>query len=127
MDEKIHPQILVVEDEKLLSQALEYKLKIADYRVLIAKNGVEGLKLAMKHKPDLILLDLIMPKMNGVDMLNQLRQDTWGKTVPVLIFTNDINPESMSSTLKDNALDYLIKSDWDLENILQKIKSKLKN
>src|SRR3989339_1384512 len=117
MDEKIHPQILVVEDEKLLSQALEYKLKIADYRVLIAKNGVEGLKLAMKHKPDLILLDLIMPKMNGVDMLNQLRQDTWGKTVPVLIFTNDINPESMSSTLKDNALDYLIKSDWDLENI----------
>jgi two-component system response regulator MprA len=117
--------ILIVEDDLALSGALENKLVAEKFKVLTAKDGHEGLESALKNKPDLILLDLIMPRMNGIEMLRKLREGKWGRTVPVLVLTNDDNPESMHQSLKDNAIDYLIKADWDLENVIKKIKTKL--
>lgn len=126
METDIKKKILIVEDDKALSNILADKLNHEDFSVLTASNGEEGLEIANKENPDLVLLDLIMPKMNGLVMLKKLREDEWGETVPVLILSNDDNPEHISETLKDNATDYLIKSDWRLEDIVNKIKATLR-
>ncbi len=79
----------VVEDEPAYQRALTEKLSREGFNVLNAKNGEEGLALALEKKPDLILLDLVMPKMDGMTMLRNLRaHNNWGKTVPVFILTN---------------------------------------
>jgi len=114
--------ILIVEDEFTLKSILRDKLVSSGFTCLSAKDGVEGLTMAIKSHPDLILLDIIMPRMNGVEMLKKLREDKWGKNAVVLLLTNDTDPQNMSETLKINAADYLIKSDWGLEDIVNKIK-----
>lgn len=119
-------KLLLVEDNVALTNVLKDKLTHENFYTLIAKNGEEGLKIAIKEQPDIILLDVLMPKMNGLIMLKKLREDTWGKTVPVIILSNDDNPEHISETLKDNALDYLIKVDWKLDDIVKKIKETLR-
>lgn len=126
MDTNTKKKVLVVEDERTLRNILQDKLKSEGFSVLAAKDGLEGLKIALKDHPDLILLDIIMPKMDGIDLLKKLRTDRWGKTVPVLLLTNDINPEHMSETLKVNANDYLVKSDWELDDVIKKIKETLR-
>ena len=118
-------KILIVEDDRSLRHALEEALGREDLTTLVAKDGEEGLAVSLKSHPDLILLDIIMPKMNGVKMLKKLREDIWGKTVPVLLLTNDADPEHMRETLKDNATDYLIKSDWEIEDVVKKLKTTL--
>jgi len=122
-DKKI--RVLVVEDDTALCYALREKLSGDGFDVLIAKDGEEGLKMAIDEKPDIILLDVIMPKMDGIEMLKRLREDEWGETVPVLVLSNDDDPEHIKDTLKGNASDYLIKSDWTLEDIVKKVKKKL--
>lgn len=126
MDIDQKKKILIVEDDGPLRKVLKDKIAHEDFSVLTAKDGGEGLKTAIKEKPDLILLDVIMPKMNGIKMLKKLRGNIWGKTVPVLLLSNDDDPEHIRETLKDNATDYLIKSDWKLEDIIKKIKETLK-
>lgn len=119
-------KILIVEDEKSLRNVLEDKLNHEGFLAQTAKDGEEGLAISFKEKPDLLLLDVIMPKMNGVKMLKKLREDPWGETVPVLLLSNDDDPEHIRETLKYNATDYLIKSDWELEDVVKKIKEILK-
>ena len=119
-------KILIVEDDRSLRFPLEEAVGREDFITLVAKDGEEGLAVALKSHPDLILLDIIMPKMNGLKMLKKLREDNWGKTVPVLLLTNDTDPEHMRETLKDNATDYLIKSDWEIEDVVKKVKTTLK-
>lgn len=114
--------ILIVEDEITLKNILRDKLVNDGFACLLAKDGLEGLNMAVKSHPDLILLDIIMPRMNGVEMLRKLREDKWGKNALVLLLTNDSDPQKMSETLKINATDYLIKADWGLEDIVNKIK-----
>lgn len=126
MDKDLKKKILIVEDDKSLRHALEEVISREGFIALVAKDGEEGLQLALKNHPDLILLDIIMPKMDGVKMLKKLREDSWGKTVPVLLLTNDSNPEHMRDALKDNAIDYLIKSDWEIKDVVKKIRSTLK-
>lgn len=126
MDTNIKKKVLIVEDDNALKSVLGDKLKSEDFLVLTAKDGEEGLRVALKNKPDLILLDVVMPKMNGLKMLEKLREDEWGEHVPVLLLSNDDDPEHIKETLKYNASDYLIKSDWELEDIIKKIKETLR-
>lgn len=123
IDQKM--KILVVDDESSLRNVLKDKISNAGYIALSANNGEEGLKIGIKEKPDLILLDVIMPKVDGIKMLKKLREDEWGEHVKVLLLSNDDDPEHIRETLKDNATDYLIKSDWELEDIVKKIKETL--
>jgi len=116
----------IVEDDETLRKILKDKLTQEGFSVLTAKDGEEGLKASFKSNPDLILLDIVMPKMDGVDMLKKLREDGWGSKVPVLLLTNDSNPEHIKETLKADATDYLVKSDWKLEDVIKKIKETLK-
>jgi two-component system alkaline phosphatase synthesis response regulator PhoP len=118
--------ILIIEDDRLLSGVLKNKLTHAGFSVLTASDGEEGLEMSITKKPDLILLDIIMPKMNGIDMLKKLREDAWGKSVPVLLLTNDDNPEHVKETLQDNATDYLIKTDWDINAVIERITETLR-
>jgi len=126
MDIDQKKKILIVDDDGSLRSVLKDKISHEGFTALTANDGEEGLKVGIKEKPDLILLDVIMPKVNGIKMLKKLRENDWGKTVPVLLLSNDDDPEHIRETLKDNATDYLIKSDWELEDIIKKIKETLR-
>lgn len=117
--------VLVVEDEQALRRALCDKIELSGIRALEAENGNEGLTIALTKHPNLILLDLLMPEVSGMQMLEKLRADTWGKDVPVLILTNVSEQEKIADAVMENAYEYLIKSDWKLEDIVTKVKEKL--
>ena len=117
--------ILVVEDENSLSEVLEDKFEKEGYKVIIAKDGAEGLKKSLEEHPDLILLDIIMPKMDGMTMLSKLREDKWGKEVPVILLTNLSDQHKIDEGTKDGVYDYLIKAEWKLEDVVEKVKEKL--
>lgn len=123
MDKK---RILIVEDERAMADAISDVLS-QEFTTLIAEDGEKGLETALEKHPDLILLDIFMPKMDGLVMLQKLRLNEWGKKIPVIILTN-LNPNSNSvinSVLKDEPAYYLVKSDVKLEGIVDKVKEVL--
>jgi two-component system alkaline phosphatase synthesis response regulator PhoP len=101
--------ILIVDDEVDLLELIEYNLKKAGYNVLKAENGPEGLRLARKHHPDLILLDIMMPRMTGFEVVTQLREDAELKHVPVLFLTARSDEETEVHGLEVGADDFLPK------------------
>ena len=118
--------ILIVEDELPIMNVLTNKLTHEGYNVLQAPNGKIGLDMALKKKPDLVLLDIIMPVMDGITVLNQLRQDNWGKNAKVIILTNLSGDKKLREQLNVIGNDFLIKSDWKIEDVVRKIQDKLK-
>lgn len=119
-------KILVIEDEKPLINALSAKLQNEGFQVVEANDGKTGLKAALKHKPDLILLDIILPKMDGIGILENLRENAWGKSAKVIILTNLSDWDSTKKAVNLNVHDYLVKSDWNIKDVVKKVKSKLK-
>jgi len=127
MDGTNGKKILVIEDEKPMLDAISDTLKQNQFSVLTADNGKDGFDLALKEHPDLLLLDIFMPKMDGLTMLETLRSDSWGNGVPVIILTN-LNPDAdqtIKSILEHKPAFYLIKSNVTLEAIVSKIKEVL--
>lgn len=119
-------KILVVEDESSLLQAITIKLTDSGYAVLSAKNGKDGLGKAKQNHPDLILLDVGLPVMDGMAMLHELRQDAWGKTVLVIIFTNfDVTDDRIEQVVDEHPSYYLMKSSTTLEQVLEKVRELL--
>ncbi len=117
--------ILIVEDEVSLREALKLKLEKEEYLVLEAENGKEGLDLALTTHPDLILLDIIMPVMDGISLFHELRKDDWGKSANVLILTNLSDLEKMAIATERNSSGYLIKSDWKINDLMIKVRELL--
>ena len=107
--------------------ALHVKLEGEGFQVLEAKDGEEGLQESLKDHPDLILLDLAMPKMDGMSMLKKIREDEWGKTVPVIILTNTSSADEKINkeitTLEPTY--YFVKTDKKIEEIVDAIKERL--
>ncbi|OGH58933.1 MAG: hypothetical protein A2725_04265 [Candidatus Magasanikbacteria bacterium RIFCSPHIGHO2_01_FULL_33_34] len=118
-------KILIVEDEKTLRNAIKIKLDKIGYKVLEAKNGREGLEIALKEKPDLILLDIVMPIMDGMKMLKRLRKNKGSEHILVIVLTNISDAEKIEESLGSGVCDYLIKSDWKLDELVQKIKERI--
>ncbi len=118
-------KILIVEDELTLLRALASQFDKKDFIVIEAVDGQDGLEKALREHPDLILLDLVMPKMDGMSMLQKLREDSWGKDVKVIILTNLTDEEKVAEALKQESFDYLVKSDWNISDVLKKVKAKL--
>ena len=116
--------LLIVEDEVSLSEPLRIALEKAGYAVRLAKNGKEGLESVEELKPDLILLDIMMPVMDGVTMLERLKQGE-NKNIPVIMLTNNNDTQQLNYVLENGVTDYLIKSDWKLEDVIKKINEKL--
>ena len=115
----------VIEDEASYQHMLSEKLGKDGFAVLSAKNGEEGLALALDRHPDLILLDLQMPKMSGIDFLTALRQDPWGKEAKVIVLTVVDDTEKIADVLGQNTFDYYLKADIKIEDLVASIKEKL--
>lgn len=118
-------KILVVDDEKDLREALRESLTAAGFEVYTAVDGKDGLEQAFTHKPVLILLDISMPLMNGHQMLHELRKDSWGKDVHVLLLTNADDPTNIVQGMKLKSDEYIIKSQISLGEITKKVKQYL--
>ena len=121
--------ILVVEDDKSLRDALVEKLAHEGYRALEAVDGEEGFKSALTHTPALILLDILMPKKDGLTMLKELRAASdYGKSVPIIILTNlsADSEKTVSAVLETEPSYYLVKSDWKIQEIVDKVNEHLR-
>ncbi len=118
--------LLVVEDEQPLREALIEKLRQEGFEVLEASDGVEGLKCALESHPDLILLDLVMPNLGGMATLQRIREDTWGRSARVMLLTNLNDADSVSEAMSFGVHDFLVKTDWKLEDVVEKVRERLK-
>ncbi|MFA6519481.1 MAG: response regulator [Candidatus Paceibacterota bacterium] len=117
-------KVLVVEDDEATLKALNTVLTGAGLTVLEAKNGVSGIVIALQERPDLILLDILMPMMDGWEMLEQLRQkDDWGKCVPVVILTNLSADEDaqIKHIAELGPSFFMVKADWKVEGVVDKV------
>ena len=124
MDTKNH-SVLLVEDEEPMRIALSGALEQAGYTVYTGSNGEEGLKAAVEKHPDLILTDLKMPKMGGLEMIRELRKDEWGKNAEVIILTNISDVTALEAAMSEGAFFYMVKSDSSMADVLEKVKSRL--
>jgi len=123
MNEKKQPKtILVVEDDESMVEALVEKFKSSGFNVFSAKNGEEGLKLALSNHPDIILLDIVMPKMDGLSMLRKLKEDKWGAFAPVVILTNLSDNQKLAEALEIGVVEYIIKAEVRLSDIVLSVK-----
>ncbi|MCI5051333.1 MAG: response regulator [Candidatus Pacebacteria bacterium] len=127
MTTQTQKRILVVEDDQALNMALVEKLKDADYVVDTTFDGEKGLEVALAKKPDLILLDLLMPVMDGYEFMTSLRADEWGNTAKVIILTNfSMSEEKVAQTVIDKKpLSFLVKSSTKLKHLVGYIKEAL--
>jgi CheY-like chemotaxis protein len=117
--------ILIAEDEIDLRSLLKNKLESEGFNVLEAENGKVGLEVAINQHPDMILLDIIMPVMDGLSMLKELKQNEQGRNIPVIILSNLSENEKIDDDVKKNICAYLIKSDWGPDAIVDLIRKKL--
>lgn len=117
--------ILLIEDETALRGVLRDELVQEGFSVLEAKNGSDGLKVALHSQPDLIILDVIMPVMDGMTMLKKLRQDPWGKDAKVIILTNLNEMGKISEAVAGKTYDYIIKSDIKLVELMAMVRQRL--
>jgi DNA-binding response OmpR family regulator len=118
-------KILVVDDEQALRGILCRKFELEGFTTYHAGNGNDGLKMALKLHPDMILLDVIMPVCDGITMLQNLRQDSWGTTAKVILLTNLADEAKVAKCLELGVFDYLVKADWRLDDLLIKVKERL--
>lgn len=118
-------RILVAEDEVDLREALFTVLAAEGYEVFTASDGKEALEIAKREQPDLVLLDLVMPHMSGQEMLAALKSEEWGVNMKVIILTALDDMQTLSETLEKGGYDYLVKSDWRLEDIVKKVREEL--
>lgn len=122
-------KILIIDDDRIFSKILKDGITAGGqgkYEVITAVDGEEGLQVASKEKPDLILLDMMMPKLPGMEALRRLRSEDWGKNIPVIISTSVSDLGKMSEGLELDARGYIIKSDYSMETILKRIDEVLK-
>jgi DNA-binding response OmpR family regulator len=122
---KIMKTILFIEDEPALQKTLGDTLRQGGYNVISALDGKSGLDLAKSKKPDLILLDLILPRLNGFDVLRSLKSDISTKNIPVIILTNLENIEDVDKAVELGAKAYLVKAQYSLQEVFKKIKDAL--
>lgn len=118
-------KILIVEDEEILLTALSEELKQEGFQVVGAKDGVEGVEMVQSEKPDLVLLDLVMPRLDGIGALKQMKENPAIKDIPVVILTNLSDYDKISDALSLGAMDYLVKANYRLEELVNKIKTVL--
>ena len=113
-------KVLFIEDDEMLQRMYTTFLNNRGYIVSSAYDGVEGLQKAVQEHPDIILLDIRMPKMDGITMLTKLRQDSWGKDAKVIILTNlDANDEILKGVVAGHPSYYLIKSNIKPETVVE--------
>lgn len=114
--------ILFIEDEPTLQKTLGRALERDGYEVQSALDGQSGLALIKRIKPNLVLLDLILPKMDGFEVLASIKQDPEIKETPVIVLTNLESPQDIEKALSGGATNYLVKANYELGEVIKKIK-----
>lgn len=120
------PKVLLVEDDEMLHGMYSQKFKLEGYEVAMAYNGAEGVKLSETEKPDIILLDVIMPKMDGFVALKKIRKNPATANTPVILLTNLGQEEDVRKGRELGATDYFIKANHTPQDVVDKIKGILK-
>lgn len=118
-------KIAIIEDDQAISQMYRIKFEAEGYTVETAENGRLGLMMAEKLRPDIILLDLMMPEMNGDEVLEKLRKTTWGKTIKVVILTNMGEQEIPDGVKKLDVAAIILKADMTPRQVAELIKTQL--
>lgn len=118
-------KIAVIEDDAVISQMYRMKFEAEGFEVQIAGNGQLGVELVEKMHPDIILLDVRMPEMDGAEALTIIRSNTWGRDIPVLVLTN-VGEEEAAARFKDlNIFSYIVKADLTPSQVVSKVKEAL--
>jgi len=117
--------VLLVEDDSYLSQAYRYFLEQSGYIVLTAMDGESALKTISLKKPDLVLLDLVMPVMNGFEVLEEIKGSSVFRHIPVIVISNLGQESEIRMCKKLGATDYLIKSNFSMKEVIHKIQHHL--
>ncbi len=119
-------KLVIAEDDALLLRSLKDRFTQEGFTVFPAQNGVEAVKFSLENHPDIILLDIIMPIMDGMTALKRIREDAWGKDVPIMILTNLSDSEKVAEAISRGVYDFLIKIDWKLDDLVKKVLGRLK-
>ncbi len=114
-------KILIVEDEDIIVDLLQKKLSQEGYEISIARDGESGLKTMRQAKPDLVLLDIIMPRMGGFEVLEEMRKDEALKKIPVIVVSNSGQPVEIDKAQALGAKDWLIKTEFDPKEVIEKV------
>lgn len=120
-------KIAIIEDESAIRRMYALKLQFSQFKVVEAGDGIEGLEVIEKEQPDLILLDLMMPKMTGDEMLRELRNTEWGKDIPVIVLTNISKDEAPRTLWHLGISDFIIKANSTPQKIVEHVEQVLSN
>lgn len=118
-------KILLIEDEKILAEMYKDKFTEAGYKIIVAFEAEEGLKLAKKEKPDLIILDILLPRGNGNSFLKEQQKDPEVSSIPVVGFSNYDDPETKKEAFRLGIKEYFIKTAFTPQQFVKKIKEYL--
>lgn len=118
-------RVLLAEDELYIRQAYQWGLERHGYQVIAAGNGIEALEQAIAEHPDIILLDMIMPRMHGLEVLKRLKDNPKTRHIPVLVLTNLSQQADESEIYRQGADDFIIKSDFSMKQVLERVEQLL--
>lgn len=118
-------RVLIVEDDRFLRRACQARLEQQGYTILTAADGEEALRIARTEIPDLILLDLLMPKLNGLEVLRVLRSEEGTRTIPVLVLSNSSRQEDVETIRNLGISGYYVKANLSLQDLSTQVKSLL--
>ncbi len=119
-------KVLLAEDDASVRQVLRKELERDSIAVIEAADGQEALDKALAERPNVILLDVIMPKMHGMEILRKIQEDEWGKDVPIILLTNFADDPKVAEAVKEGRCELINKAETNLTAILKAIKDKLK-
>ena len=120
--------VLIIEDDSVLAEMYKDKFTLSGFSVTIAEDGQKGFDLAISSEPNLILLDLALPKIKGTDILGMLRETNWGKTVPIIVLTNlNVDGKILEAITKYNPVYCLLKSNTTPQEVVDKAKEVIKH
>lgn len=115
-------RVLIIEDDQLIQRMYEKIFTFEKFEVVLASNGEEGLEKARQVNPTIILLDVMMPKMNGIEVLDKLKADPDMKAIPVIMLSNLAGENDIETALSKGAVKYIIKSEYDPKQIADMVK-----
>lgn len=113
-------KVLIIDDDEPILKGISDKFTFEGFLVIKAKDGQEGLDIALKDHPDLIITDILMPKLNGIAFIENLRKDDWGKNARIIIWSNSHDSEITDQSKKLGISYFMVKSDWEYKDVVKK-------
>ena len=115
-------KILLIDDDQIIREMYATALVKAGLEILMAESGAQGISLALKHKPAVILLDIEMPGMDGHEVAEKIRQDNWGKNALIIFLTNHSEPEHVAHAISLKSEDYIVKANVPVKEVVNKVR-----